>query len=74
MPFSHVHVPEYVSPDFCSNYSGNNYTGSLRGRFGDVMVELDHTIGKVMQALYQYGFSDNTLTFFTSDNGLKHIS
>lgn len=54
--FSHVHVPDFASPQFCNT--------SRRGRYGDAVAEMDWSIGQVMAAV-----PTDTLTFFTSDNG-----
>merc|ERR1719171_2201475 len=42
---------------------------SARGRFGDAMEEMDSHIGEVMDSLKDAEVDDNTLVFFTSDNG-----
>lgn len=39
------------------------------GDWGDWVAENDHSIGKVLQAVYDNGMRENTLIFFTSDNG-----
>ncbi len=39
------------------------------GLFGDVMMEIDWSIGEVLRALDSNGLSQNTLVIFTSDNG-----
>jgi arylsulfatase A len=55
------HVPLYVS----SKFKGK----SQRGIFGDVIMEIDWSVGQVMQALKDSGVEENTLVIFTSDNG-----
>ena len=55
------HVPLAVS----SKFKGKSHAGL----FGDVMMELDWSIGQVMKALKDNGLDDNTLVIFTSDNG-----
>ncbi|ETO34111.1 hypothetical protein RFI_02983, partial [Reticulomyxa filosa] len=40
-------------------------------RFGDAIEEMDNAIGIIMQSLKENGVDDNTLTFFTSDNGMS---
>lgn len=55
------HVPIAVSNKF------KNKSGS--GLFGDLMMEIDWSIGEVMKALDKNGLSKNTLIIFTSDNG-----
>jgi arylsulfatase A-like enzyme len=61
MPHSMVHVPLYVS---------ERYTGrSEYGLYGDVVMELDWSVGEVVRALERHGLVENTLIIFTSDNG-----
>jgi arylsulfatase A len=55
------HVPIYASPDFEGNSKG--------GLYGDVVEELDWSVGQILQRLDSLGISDNTLVVFTSDNG-----
>lgn len=42
---------------------------SEQGFYGDVMQELDWSLGQVLQALDEEGIADETLVMFTSDNG-----
>jgi arylsulfatase A len=42
---------------------------SNAGFYGDVIEELDWSIGQVVKALEEKGIADNTLVFFASDNG-----
>ncbi|WP_406683778.1 arylsulfatase [Seonamhaeicola sp. MEBiC1930] len=37
--------------------------------YADFVMETDHVVGRVLDALKQNGIEDNTLVFFTSDNG-----
>ena len=61
--FSH-HIPH--TPHLPSaNFKGK----SGKGKYGDVIQELDHSTGRVMKALRDAGLDDNTLVVFTSDNG-----
>jgi Arylsulfatase A and related enzymes len=55
------HVPLYTSPAF----SGK----SKRGLYGDVIQEIDWSVGQVLKTLKEYGLDKNTLVIFTSDNG-----
>ena len=55
------HVPIAVSSKY-KNKSG-------AGLFGDLMMEIDWSIGEVMKALDKNGLTKNTLIIFTSDNG-----
>ncbi len=58
---SMVHVPIAASPKFKSK--------SKLGLFGDVMMEVDWSVGEVMKTLRENGLDKNTLVVFTSDNG-----
>ncbi|MDD7983944.1 sulfatase [Lentisphaera marina] len=55
------HVPLYVSKDF-EDISG-------KGLYGDVIAELDWSVGQINQALKDHGLADNTMVIFSSDNG-----
>lgn len=55
------HVPYVTTTPF----SGK----SAAGAYGDVIEELDYTVGTLMQALKDLGRDRNTLVLFTSDNG-----
>lgn len=61
--FAHTfpHVPLFASNDF----SGK----SQRGLYGDVVEELDWSVGKILDTLREEKLAENTLVFFTSDNG-----
>ena len=39
------------------------------GPLGDWIVDVDISVGRIMKALEESGFGDNTLVIFTSDNG-----
>ena len=41
----------------------------IEGRFGDAVQEVDHVIGSIYAAVHKAGITENTLTFFTADNG-----
>jgi len=55
------HVPIYASPDFLGT--------SERGLYGDVVQELDWSVGQIVASLDEAGILENTLVIFTSDNG-----
>ncbi len=61
VPHSMPHVPIYCSDKF-EGKSG-------AGLYGDVMMEIDWSLGRVMDTLEQEGELENTLIMFTSDNG-----
>jgi arylsulfatase A-like enzyme len=39
------------------------------GLYGDYAIEVDDSVGQVLAAIDRAGLADNTLVFFTSDNG-----
>ena len=39
------------------------------GLFGDVMMEVDWSVGRILDAIEKNGIDDNTLVIFTADNG-----
>ena len=50
--------------------AGKMFEGSSQdGVRGDVIQELDWSIGEMMKALKEAGIADNTVVIFTSDNG-----
>ena len=55
------HVPLAVSDKFKGK--------SEQGLYGDVMMEIDWSVGEIMKALNEKGIERNTLIIFTSDNG-----
>jgi arylsulfatase A-like enzyme len=61
LPHSMVHVPLYVSDKFKGK--------SGAGLFGDVMMEVDWSVGEIMKVLRKNDLHENTLFIFTSDNG-----
>jgi arylsulfatase A-like enzyme len=56
-----VHVPLYVSDKFRGT--------SKRGLFGDVVAEIDWSMGQILDALYKHDLDENTMVIFTADNG-----
>ncbi|MYF70716.1 MAG: sulfatase-like hydrolase/transferase, partial [Proteobacteria bacterium] len=42
---------------------------SQRGLYGDVVEEIDWSVGEIVAALERIGLAENTLVIFTSDNG-----
>jgi arylsulfatase len=55
------HVPLFVSDKFKGK--------SPKGLYGDVVMEIDWSVGEVMKALKDSGLEENTLVIFLSDNG-----
>ncbi len=61
LPHSMPHVPLFCSEKFLGK--------SGAGLYGDVMMELDWSVGQIVNALEETGLSDRTVVLFTSDNG-----
>jgi len=61
LPHSMCHVPLHVSDKFKGK--------SKRGLFGDVIMELDWSVGQIMSTLKRAGVEKNTMVVFCSDNG-----
>jgi len=61
VPHSMPHVPIFCSEKFKGK--------SGAGLYGDVMMEIDWSVGEIAKALRANGVEDNTLVLFTSDNG-----
>lgn len=55
------HVPLAVSDKFKGK--------SEQGLYGDVMMEIDWSVGEILRTLEEEGLLENTLILFTSDNG-----
>lgn len=55
------HVPLFRSKPFEDE--------SLRGRYGDVVEEIDANVGRILAAIDEMGMDEKTLVVFTSDNG-----
>lgn len=61
LPHPQPHVPLYVDDNFKDSQA--------RGLYGDVIREIDHSVGQIIAALQEEGLLENTLFVFTSDNG-----
>lgn len=61
VPHSMPHVPLFVS-DKLKGKSG-------AGLYGDVLMEIDWSVGEILKALKSAAVEENTLVIFTSDNG-----
>lgn len=60
-PHSFPHVPLFASADHLGK--------SPRGLYGDVVEELDASVGRVLDTLRRLELDKDTLVFFSSDNG-----
>jgi arylsulfatase len=61
VPYPMPHVPINATKDFLGR--------SRQGLYGDMIQEVDHHVGRILQCLKDQGLDDNTLVVFTSDNG-----
>lgn len=61
LPHTMPHVPLGVSDKFKGK--------SEQGMYGDVIMEIDWSVGQILSQLKEYNLADNTLVIFTSDNG-----
>ncbi len=61
IPHSMVHVPLYVSSKFAGK--------SGAGLFGDVVMEVDWSVGEILKTLKELNLDEKTLVIFTTDNG-----
>ena len=55
------HVPLFVSEKFKGK--------SQKGLYGDVLMEIDWSVGQIIQVLRENGLEEKTLVIFISDNG-----
>lgn len=61
VPHSMGHVPLGVSDKFRGK--------TEKGKYGDVMEEIDWSVGEIEKALEANGIAENTVFIFTTDNG-----
>jgi arylsulfatase A-like enzyme len=64
---SHMHPPERVHPDF-------DQTSPARlGMYADLIAEMDHRVGQIVDCVEEAGIADNTIIVFSSDNATALI-
>jgi arylsulfatase A-like enzyme len=61
IPSPMPHVPINASKQFIGK--------SKQGMYGDVIQEIDYSVGRIMKTLADEGLDKNTIVIFTSDNG-----
>ncbi|MEX2581035.1 MAG: sulfatase [Verrucomicrobiales bacterium] len=61
VPHPQPHVPLYASDRFAGT--------TERGLYGDVIAEIDWSVGEILNAIATNGLDENTFVMFTSDNG-----
>jgi len=60
--FMKVHQPNLPAPEF-------EHKSLSKSKYADSVVELDARIGRIMDELRKLGLDQNTLVFYTTDNG-----
>ncbi len=61
LSYNMPHIPLFRSNAFAG--------ASARGRYGDAVEEIDWSVGQILDSLKRLGLDENTVVFFTSDNG-----
>ncbi len=61
LPYTQPHVPLGVSDKFRDK--------SGEGLYADVLMEIDWSVGRIVNTIDSLGLGENTLILFTSDNG-----
>jgi len=63
VPLTAMHYPTFPHPNFASN-TGN-------GDYADMLVQTDHYLGQMVDALEGFGIEGNTIVIFAADNGAE---
>ncbi len=61
LAYNMPHLPLHTTKEF--------FGKSDAGLYGDVVETIDWSVGQVLKTLREEGLSDNTIVFFSSDNG-----
>ena len=61
LPHPQPHVPLFASKNFKDTQK--------RGLYGDVINEIDNSVGQILNTLKDEGLEENTIIIYTSDNG-----
>jgi arylsulfatase len=59
------HLPSLPNPAFAGS-TGN-------GDWADMLAEMDHNVGRMLDAIDRLGVRDDTIVIFTSDNGPEYV-
>jgi arylsulfatase len=65
LPYTQTHYPALPHPDF------DGRTGN--GRWADVLAQVDHYNGMLLDGIDELGIRDNTIFIFTADNGPEAV-
>ncbi|MBL8808640.1 MAG: sulfatase-like hydrolase/transferase [Planctomycetaceae bacterium] len=66
VPFTSPHAPIIPTDEFIGKSKANGY--------GDFVVQTDDTVGRILKALDDGGFTKNTIVIFSADNGPEHYA
>jgi arylsulfatase A len=66
VPFNSPHTPIVPAAEFAGK--------SRAGGFGDFMEQTDEAVGRILKALADNGFAENTVVVFSADNGAEHFA
>ncbi len=61
--FTHMHFRTHVKPESLGQ------AGRWLGPYADVMIDHDKNVGSILKKLEELGIADNTLVFYSTDNG-----
>jgi len=67
--------PFFMSINFAKNHQPNLPSKQFKGKsaaksdYADAVVELDYNIGRIMDKIRELGIEENTIVFYTVDNG-----
>jgi len=64
MPLTATHYPTLPHPDFAGK--------SGHGEYADMLVQTDHYVGQILDAIKKLGIEENTIVILTADNGVEH--
>lgn len=67
--FNEPHEPVVTDPQYSARYSAKYPDDPSRAAYYGNVTQLDASVGRVLDALQAQGLADNTLVWFTSDNG-----
>jgi len=64
-----VHTPIQGKPELVKKYQAKAPTDQKNPEYAAMVEAVDQAVGKIMAALEEEGLAENTIVFFTSDNG-----
>jgi arylsulfatase len=66
LPYTATHFPTMPHPDFVGK--------SGKGRWGDLLMQIDSYVGELLETMEGLGIAENTIIIFTADNGPEALS